>query len=293
MKTRIPPEAKRSISAFTPIEPFDWLRARFAFTLIELLACPPQCAAKRRFGRSSRGFTLIELLVVIAIIAILAALLVPSLTAALGRAKQGACLSNIRQAGIALRGYANDHDDWLPHSETAFSGGGTIFWTSLAAPYLGHEIDEPHPWGGTWNYQIGQTFLRCPLRPKWEPTAEGNYSIGINYGKLSGVDGFYDGRVRSLLTTSSRVYMLADGSGLNRPTVLWPHPSAYWPLNLDLDGDGGADSASSAGAGWTPFNGIKFIHDGLANFVFVDGSGAALPVAAWAADERGIWGESW
>ena len=241
----------------------------------------------------AKGFTLIELLVVIAIIAILAALLVPSLTRALESAKQGACLSNIRQAGLALRTYANDHDDWLPRSETILSGGRTFFWTSIVMPYLGHGMDEPHPWGGTWGYQVGQTFLRCPLRPAWEPTAEGNYSIGINYGKLSGVDSFYDGRVKPLHAVSSRVYMLADGSGLNRPTVLWPDPSAYWPLNTDFDNDGVADSATTAGAGWTPFNGIKFIHDGRANFVFVDGSGAALPVASWAANERGIWGEAW
>jgi prepilin-type N-terminal cleavage/methylation domain-containing protein/prepilin-type processing-associated H-X9-DG protein len=242
--------------------------------------------------RCSEAFTLIELLVVIAIIAILAALLVPSLTQAMGRAKEAACLSNLRQAGLALRSYAADHDDWLPRSETLFRGRNT-FWTSLVAPYLGHDIDEPHHWGGGWNYQVGQTFLRCPLRPTWEPTSEGNYSIGINYGKISGVDGFYDGRIQPLYEVSSRVYMLADGSGLNRPTVLWPHPSAYWPLNMDFDNDSVVDSASTAGTSWIPFNGIKFIHDGRANFVFVDGSGAGLPVTAWAGNERGIWGESW
>jgi prepilin-type N-terminal cleavage/methylation domain-containing protein/prepilin-type processing-associated H-X9-DG protein len=60
------------------------------------------------------GFTLIELLVVIAIIAILAAILFPVFAQARDKARQAACLSNLKQIGLAIGLYNQDYDERMP-----------------------------------------------------------------------------------------------------------------------------------------------------------------------------------
>jgi prepilin-type N-terminal cleavage/methylation domain-containing protein/prepilin-type processing-associated H-X9-DG protein len=67
-----------------------------------------------------RGFTLIELLVVIAIIAILAAILFPVFARAREKARQTTCTNNQRQIAVSFQMYAQDHEETLPNSSSAW-----------------------------------------------------------------------------------------------------------------------------------------------------------------------------
>jgi hypothetical protein len=62
---------------------------------------------------------LIELLVVIAILAILMALMLPSLASAREKGWRAACLSNLRQIGLAIHAYAGDNDGKIPYGPKA------------------------------------------------------------------------------------------------------------------------------------------------------------------------------
>jgi prepilin-type N-terminal cleavage/methylation domain-containing protein/prepilin-type processing-associated H-X9-DG protein len=72
-----------------------------------VLAPAPVCG-------STIAFTLVELLVVLAIIAILAALLFPAVTRAKESGRGAACISNLRQIGVALQVYVDENQQRLP-----------------------------------------------------------------------------------------------------------------------------------------------------------------------------------
>ncbi len=85
------------------------------------------------------AFTLIELLVVVAIIALLISILLPALGGARMQAKRVSSASNMRQLGLALETYANDHNGRLPETTHALPTDRS--WIYTLAPYVGN-VDE-------------------------------------------------------------------------------------------------------------------------------------------------------
>jgi prepilin-type N-terminal cleavage/methylation domain-containing protein/prepilin-type processing-associated H-X9-DG protein len=101
----------------------------------------------------SEGFTLIELLVVIAIIAILAAILFPVFAQAREKARASACLSNMKQVGLALSMYVNDYDEMYPNHQDADQ-----FMNPAAPPNWGRALQP---------YMKNIKVLTCPTARIW------------------------------------------------------------------------------------------------------------------------------
>ena len=90
-----------------------------------------------------KGFTLVELLVVISIIAVLLAVLIPSLHKAREIAKRIVCGNQVKQMGVAMSGYIQEYDNRLP-----FYGG---YDSSFPSPFnvtadKSRPQDEGHPY---------------------------------------------------------------------------------------------------------------------------------------------------
>jgi prepilin-type N-terminal cleavage/methylation domain-containing protein/prepilin-type processing-associated H-X9-DG protein len=84
-----------------------------------------------------RTFTLIELLVVVAIIALLVAILLPSLRKAKQKARCAVCASNLHQIGLALIEYTQDNNDWYPSDP----GDGVM---NMVWEYGGYGTGDPN-----------------------------------------------------------------------------------------------------------------------------------------------------
>lgn len=86
-----------------------------------------------------RAFTLIELLAVMAIIAILAAILLPAMARARDKARQTACISNLKQVNLAIHLYADDNSGSLPvlPNPNPWPNGIGAYYKQLVKGYLG------------------------------------------------------------------------------------------------------------------------------------------------------------
>ncbi len=122
--------------------------------------------------RKPMGFTLIELLVVIAIIAILAAMLLPALSAARERAKTASCMTQMKSLGNCMPLYAADNGEWCYSASNAMKDKG-LRYPNFVGVYLGYSYYGARfvyrkEGGFNGNENDSMTLFRCPTET-WTP----------------------------------------------------------------------------------------------------------------------------
>ena len=187
-------------------------------------------------SRHEPRFTLIELLVVIAIIAILAAMLLPGLSAAKNLAKRSLCLSSFKQIGIGVFGYVDDYSGWMPVSSCPL--GSPRNWKQEVAPYLGMNTDH---------ITIGTKVFRCPtwsIPPDllghtdlyggygWNIGSSANHDYGFGYND----PGLYGNEKRVPLnsaTSPSQSIVCGEATDWETPPAsFWDYAYVYLPSAL-------------------------------------------------------------
>ena len=240
-------------------------------------------SGKRSVRRSElQAFTLIELLVVVAIIALLVAILLPSLSAARGEAERIVCMSNLKQFAYAFVYYCSDNDGQMPESQ---HGAGPGDWFFEFKKYLG-EIP--------WNDPDQAAAIKGDI---WECPTDENKEINIlGYGmpfanvlaytiRLKGISSLYYWPIARLpfnindVRRPSEVMSFTEDWGNGGALTPWgPNSISTWPLDEDFDGDGVLDSHTVErvnGEVWqgypSPYNRVAARHgDRMCNIGFMD-----------------------
>ncbi len=156
--------------------------------------------------RSRSGFTLIELLVVIAIIAILAAILFPVFQKVRENARKTACLSNLKQIGLAVTEYTQDYDENYP---------------------TGHNGILGQAWAGTvYPYVKSTEVFHCPDDPTTKQTNTGitpnvvsypvSYSANLNFTRTDPGNTLdpHSGQALASLQSPAKTVMLCEVHGI-------------------------------------------------------------------------------
>ncbi len=240
-----------------------------------------------------KHFTLIELLVVIAIIAILAAMLMPSLAQAREKSRSVSCLSNLRQIGLAAGTYAIDNNQYL-----------------ITARLVNLDNLKPAHWATILNdrYLGSEKLFNCPNEEQSRWTDGNGFQNNISYGHNMRVYGYSparsDGNDTALGTQGNGVAVKMEtinqvAAAEGTDPVLFGESTPMSVYNAGNSEGGRPYLNASIGRNYGDYfrgepNGmyapISPRHNDAANYVMRDGSGRSLTVLQTMQDHRKYFG---
>lgn len=180
----------------------------------EVLSCPDVFRKGETMTRKcllrSKGFTLIELLVVIAIIALLLAVLIPSLRKARESAKSLTCRSNLKQMTLAFSVYSQENDGRM------FSlAYGADYWFRKIAPFLGDAYFQQNP---TVDYTGVMQVSICPSTKIQTSKENGTYNTTWHYQDGIGSYGINCWLLSDVPDSSGKTWYEKWGGGIGQTT---------------------------------------------------------------------------
>lgn len=225
-------------------------------------------------AKNKGGFSLIELLVVIAVIAILIAILLPSLGAAKERVRTVVCRSNQKQIGTAINVYAADYHGSIPRGSSGASLAATdgTIWYLVLLPYVGHsgnitdyrQVDiyecDSFPRSGGGIYDISNKNQKvCYVNNAWGFTGKTDY---VGYELLKPT------KVSSFTNPGVKVYLADNEAGSWRPII--EDSSSYGLDKCDAFKDSHLPSSSDESNSSDGRRIAQNRHQGGCNVLYVD-----------------------
>lgn len=153
----------------------------------------------------SSAFTLVELLVVIGIIALLISMLLPSLNKARAASQRTACLSNLRQLGMAMINYTAENRLYLPNGNNYNPAMPERMWMSKLAPYTVRKT--PLDYVAQDYAKVKNNVYLCPTLPERSLGYQANTYLG-EVGPSDVIDALRPFKITQFRWSSKKVFVV-------------------------------------------------------------------------------------